>query len=284
MSIIFICLSLLWNSKNWEGCISWDDWCGSKSQRKASHWDAGLVQRCMKTLVEYCELITATQVVLSDRSSTLRPASLRDQSLIAITTVRSSSSLICRPLAKINSGNSRWKYSPKHTAPQPVRQASVANNSGLEITTSEGITETPLKCERKNNHQSISECNSSVTGKEALLGREWQERRAFRRRHIKARPGRTHADTNESLPSNCWSSRREKEVLHSHFWSSCCSSETRKAGTDKVMSKVSIQIPRQSIWWQGGTSFSGEASRPSSVNREFIRWKDWLEQLGDSAP
>ena len=32
------------NSTGDIGCISWDDWCGCKSQRKASRWDAGLVQ------------------------------------------------------------------------------------------------------------------------------------------------------------------------------------------------------------------------------------------------
>ena len=185
---------------------------------------------CMKRLVEYCELMTETQVELSESSSTLRPSSLRDHNFMAITTVRSSSSLMWRSCERMKSGNSRWKNSPKQIAPQPDRQASVANSSGLEMSTSEGITEMPLYCERKNSHQSRSERSSTVSGKEAFLGREKQARRAFNRRLMNARPGRTQADTKDNLPSNCWSSCRVNEDLCNHLCSSWCNSETRKRG------------------------------------------------------
>ena len=79
----------------------------------------------------------------------------------------------------MKSGNSRWKKSRKQIAPQADRQASVMNSSGLEISTSKGITEMPLYCERKNSYQSRSERSSSVSEKEAFLGREKQARRAF---------------------------------------------------------------------------------------------------------
>ena len=113
-------------------------------------------QRCMKTLGECWEFMTDTQVALSERSSTPRPCSLGAHSLIETTTVSSSNSLMCLSWVRMKSGNSLWKHSPKQTAPQPVRHASVAKSSGLETMTLEGITETPLYCERKYCHQFMS--------------------------------------------------------------------------------------------------------------------------------
>ena len=101
-------------------------------------------QRCMKTLDELWEFMTDTKVALSERSSTPRPCSLGAHSLIEIATVSSSSSLMWRSWVRMKSGKSLWKHSPKQTAPQPVKQASVAKSSEFEIMTSEGITETSL--------------------------------------------------------------------------------------------------------------------------------------------
>ena len=59
---------------------------------------------------------------------------------------------------------------------------------------------------------------------------------------------------------------------------------TRKAGTDKVMSNVLIQMSKQSISWDGGESFSGASINPNSANKEFIRWKERSDESVDSAP
>ena len=77
---------------------------------------------------------------------------------------------MCLSWVRMKSRNSLWKHSPKQTAPQPVRHASVAKSSGLETMTSEGITETPLYCERKYCHQFMSARRSSEIG--WIVGRQ----------------------------------------------------------------------------------------------------------------
>ena len=49
------------------------------------------------------------------------------------------------------------------------------------------------------------------------------------------------------------------------------------------MSRVLIQSPTQSSWWQGRVSFSGETKTPNSSNKEFMSRKEDFEAEGDSA-
>lgn len=52
---------------------------------------------------------------------------------------------MCNVKAKMAGGKLRLKYSPKHTAPQPDKQASQAKRLGFAIVTLDGMTDTPLK-------------------------------------------------------------------------------------------------------------------------------------------
>ena len=50
-----------------------------------------------------------------------------------------------------------------------------------------------------------------------------------------------------------------------------------------ILSRVLIITPKQSSWWQGRVSFSGETKTPNSSNKEFMHRKEDSETEGDSA-
>lgn len=180
-----------------------------------------------------------------------------------------------------------WKFGvekfPKQTAPQPVRHASVAKRWGLETTMLDGITETLLKCCRKNFHHCRSDRTSAGILIRALqfCGAPFRVLMSW---HLKAHPGRTHEVTNDNLPrSRCKSLRVQNWTLDQEL-SSSCSSWRLNWGTVKIMLAVLICTPRQVISQQGGMSLSGEACKLSSEKILFMHAKSVCDVSGVEVP